>query len=310
MTNGGSISGLFYGQGSSQPAWPYDIYGVNPNLTTLCCPIDRIKSQLKLNYYPYYVVPIEGICEVTNGSANVVGSNTFFTYDLFNSQFISINDSVYQILSIPDDTHLTLMSPYTGIDSSNSLILIDSEDTQLLLISHAVQEYAELYTRRDFLIKQYVTFRDNFNFIGQINTLRRSKLISIDRVTYLVNGVCTTVDPLIYYAVTDNDYGAIALRQCSQWPTDGDIRFQDVRIYFTVGYGDSFRNIPKDLLMGMLNHAAAMYMNRGDCSESGCQSSLPPESRRAYEKYKIQLITGNDYAGKTNGYGASRNFLV
>jgi hypothetical protein len=122
-----------------------------------------------------------------------------------------------------------------------------------------------------------------------------------------VDGVPVEVDPLIYYKTVSNDYGALNLKYGYEWPTNGDVRYQNVQIYFTVGYGDNYRYIPQSLLTAMLNHAADIYMNRGDCSDCNCAATmLPVQSKRVYEKYKIKAITGNDYCENGfYGYGTT-----
>ena len=79
---------------------------------------------------------VSGTVNLTNNSANVagVGTSTHFTADLKPGQSVTVagdsTNTLYQIQSIGDDTHLTLARPYGGATAPGaSLTLVGSQTT-------------------------------------------------------------------------------------------------------------------------------------------------------------------------------------
>ncbi len=65
---------------------------------------------------------LQGTIAVTNNSPNIVGTGTAFTADLSVGSIILINNVPYTVLSIANDTNLTLSSNYTGVTASGIII--------------------------------------------------------------------------------------------------------------------------------------------------------------------------------------------
>ena len=63
--------------------------------------------------------PLNRTVSVTFGNTQVTGSGTAFTYWLEEGNLISLNQVVYVIQSITDDTHLTLSQAYAGVTRSD-----------------------------------------------------------------------------------------------------------------------------------------------------------------------------------------------
>lgn len=171
------------------------------------------------------------------------------------------------------------------------------DDDYLISIIRAVGLFCEKYTKRTLINTGFRTFRDNFYSYQFI--LRRSRIQTLDRFEYLVDGVLTPVDPDIFYVTDENDFSRIILLEDNCWPTNGDWRDQSVEIDFTAGYGPDEDDIPDDLLFGMLNHAADIYVNRGDCNNGtlisqSCQSCLSKHTAQIYELYRILDISLNN----------------
>lgn len=167
--------------------------------------------------------------------------------------------------------------------------LDDDEETLLNMLIDSATQMAELYTGRDFVNKGYTTYRDNFCDM----LIRRSKVVSIDSIQYLLNGVWTTVDPSVYAVQDVNDYPYIYLQQNQSWPSQVDCITQAVKIMFTSGYGDcTGSNIPAALKTGLLMHINSMYNNRADC---GCNplATIPADARALYDMYRILKIGTN-----------------
>lgn len=186
---------------------------------------------------------------------------------------------------------LALLKEHLKLDSSDT-----SQDDYLTIIIKAVAGYCEDYTRRTLINTTYETYRDDFS--SECMQLRRSPLSSLTKIEYLVSDVLTTVSSATYYITDSQSYPVIYIKENEVFPTDIDDRKQSVVITFVAGYGADDTSIPDDLKIALLNHAAKMYENRGDCSEdvvSGngfVKSYIPGETKIIYDMYKIRSIYG------------------
>lgn len=177
----------------------------------------------------------------------------------------------------------------------------NSQDGYLTLLVKAVFNYAEEYTGRTFLTTIFETYRDNFTQCSF--ALRRSPLQAVNSIQYYQDRVLVTLPANAYYYTIENDYSKIyEASSIDYWPRDIDQRRQAIVINFTVGFGDSYTDIPSDLVMAILNHIAKVYESRGDCDDAsgdcGCSSALPSVSKMVYNMHRIQNITGETYTGR------------
>lgn len=156
----------------------------------------------------------------------------------------------------------------------------------------AVQSFAEIYTGRVFINTRFKTFRDYFPPCIEI---RKSPFIDLLSFKYLKDDVLTDVPSDIYYMFTGLFYNKIERLCGSPWPNDFDKRRQTIEIEFDAGYGSLSKDVPCDIRIAMLNHAAQIYTDRGDCMPCGCSgaevlSSLPGNSKLLYNKYRIKSL--------------------
>jgi uncharacterized phiE125 gp8 family phage protein len=171
----------------------------------------------------------------------------------------------------------------------------DSQDAYFKMLIKVVTEYAEKYTKREFITRTYETYRDTFCDNLEI---RRSPLQSITTIEYLVDGVLTTVSTDVYFATLSNTFSRLALKAGQVWPTGIDLQDQAVKITFKSGYGNDLCSTPQALREAMLQHIAAMYANRGDCAENrvsggilaGAQRFLPVDVQLIYDQLTIRSI--------------------
>ena len=206
---------------------------------------------------------------------------------------VTVTDSInnpYLVTQLPDKQALdiNLVKDHLAIDQCDK-----SQDAELTLMIQVVADYVERYTKRTLLTTQFLTFRNGFPCYF---TLRKSKFQSLIRFQYYLNGVLTTVDPSIYQITRSDDYVSIVLLGDNQWPQADTSRLQSVEIEFTAGYGSSPAIIPQTLKMGMLNHIASLYANRGDCAcdQGDAEASLPANSKLLYDSYRIISITAQE----------------
>jgi hypothetical protein len=110
----------------------------------------------------------------------------------------------------------------------------DNSDTYISLLIANVVNFAEKYTKRDFITKKYRTYIDCF---FEPIIIRRSKLVDIDSIKYLKDGSLETVDSSIYYFTDDTDFAQIRVEDSKDFPSDFDTRKQVINIDFFAGYG-------------------------------------------------------------------------
>ena len=74
----------------------------------------------------------EGTVSVTNGSQDVVGTNTYWRNNIKVGDFFKIvgESEYYEIASVTDDTHLSLTTPYQGATGSGKSYVILRDYTE------------------------------------------------------------------------------------------------------------------------------------------------------------------------------------
>lgn len=204
--------------------------------------------------------------------------------------------------------------PAVTLDNVKSHLKItsSSEDVLLTIYLNAAIDFAEKFTRRDFITRTYETFRDFFpgmsegyyqfgqnQALGSLNIgggnvgfeIRRSPLQSIEKIEYLVSDVLTLVDSSIYYNTLEADYSEVLTKESGDWPEDADSRLQAITITFKSGFGDEATDMPAWVTEGILQHVAEMYSNRGDCDFSGgVDKFLPVTARLLYMHNRIENL--------------------
>lgn len=167
-------------------------------------------------------------------------------------------------------------------------------DTYLNFLLRVATNFAERYTRRTFINTEFKTYRNHFS---KSIELRRSKLQNITSMKYYSNDVLIDVDSNLYYFTQSNNYSSIRLKHNEKWPTNIDIRSQAIQIDFIAGYGETLKDFPEwlqDIELAIMQHATALYENRGDCDMASVMQTLPNSARAIYDLIKIQSINGLD----------------
>jgi len=207
-----------------------------------------------------------------------------------------------------------------SLDTVKAYLKITStaEDATLTIFINAAIDYAEKFTRRDFISRTYETFRDFFplwvsegyytlgenpSFGGALAIpvitggnvgfeIRRSPLQTIEFVEYLKDNVLTTVDASTYYNTLETDYSEVLTLDGESWPEDADRRLQSVRMTFVTGFGDDDTDMPVWVTEGVMQHVANMWANRGDCSSCGDTSGslLPSTAKLLYLQNRIENL--------------------
>lgn len=175
----------------------------------------------------------------------------------------------------------------------NIPLTFTDDDAYLTLLIEAVTDYFECFTNRTLINTTYRTYRDHFPSCGECYVLRKSKVdpvtVSID---YKKDGSLVTVGVDVYYVTNETGYPGIYTFPNKNWPSDADKVVQAIQIDFVAGFGPDESSIPSKIKIALLNHIAALYVNRGDCDSDGCASALPQASGLIYGQYKILSTSG------------------
>lgn len=208
----------------------------------------------------------------------------------------------YKVTVQPATTPVTLdeVKAQLNIDP-----LFTDDDVLLNQYILASTKYAENLMRRDIIVRTYETYRDFFpggiTYYGYYSPysfqsgnvgfeVRRSPLQAVTSIDYLVDGVFTSVDPSKYYNTVQNDYSVVLTKKDNLWPSNADEQLQSIKITFTCGMASDATGVPSDIKIAIMQLVTSLYENRGDCSDSGCQSFIPDAARSILLQNRINNL--------------------
>lgn len=179
------------------------------------------------------------------------------------------------------------------LDEVKNYLKIDlleiSEDDFLNLLIEAVTDYFEEYTGVTLINTTYRTYRDEFCCSFRV---KKSPLSSVELIEYVNQDNNTiVVDSSVYSNTLETFYSQIYLNHNQQWPNDVGPSLQGIKIDFIVGFGPDASFVPTKIKIGLLQHIAMLYENRGDCVAVGgcdCASFLPITSKAIYNFFRIR----------------------
>jgi uncharacterized phiE125 gp8 family phage protein len=139
---------------------------------------------------------------------------------------------------------------------------MSSQDSVIVSMISTATLWGERYTRREFRENTWTLTLDCFpTFI----LLRRDPVVSITSITYLVDGVVTTVDSATYYLRKDVQTSQILLVDGSSWPSDGDEITKNRLGSIVVTFESEAYSCENDIPQAVAKHAAHLWSERGDC---------------------------------------------
>jgi len=155
----------------------------------------------------------------------------------------------YNCLKYKDYQYKTLARPSTlplSLSNVKSFLKVttNTQDDLISTMIHSVVNYAENFTHREFIVKQFRTFRDCLYFPVE---LRKSPLVQIDSIQYLdEDNVLQTFTNTNYYSDFNNFYSQIYLEESAN--ISGitlSSKLDNVQIDFWAGFG-----VPVESLSG------------------------------------------------------------
>lgn len=178
----------------------------------------------------------------------------------------------------------------------------DSELGVLQQLRNAAREFCESYTGRVLLSQTLELYLDSTNeddplweglktgpymtYYKNSITLPSTPVVSVTSVTtYDDSDTGTVMASSKYYVDTVREPARITLRTGEAWPSAMRVA-NAIKVEFVAGYANAGQ-IPSALQMGMLQHIAYMYDQRGDMKDYQQTISFPPMVARLYQPYKV-----------------------
>lgn len=180
---------------------------------------------------------------------------------------------------------------------------LDSELGTLQFLRKAAREFCENYTGRKLLSQTLTLAVDAanevhdplwegtrtapyLNFYKDYLALPTAPVRSVSSVkTYDDNDTATTMASSRYYVDTAREPARVVLRTGETWPSALRVA-NSIEIEFVAGYATP-ADIPYALRVGMLQHIAYLYDQRGDMKDYQQTMALPPMVAKMYQPYKL-----------------------
>ena len=190
---------------------------------------------------------------------------------------------------------------------------LDTELGTLQLLRKAAREYCEEYTGRKLLSQTLTLAIDAtndiydplwegtrigpyLNFHKDYIALPTAPVRSVSSVkTYDDNDTATTMAASRYYVDTAREPARVVLRTGETWPHALRVA-NAIEIEFVAGYATP-ADIPHAIKVGMLQHIAYLYDQRGDMKDPQQTTSLPPMVAKMYQPYKLIAGLGTSSFG-------------
>tara|TARA_R100000773_G_scaffold41916_1_gene38761 strand:- start:986 stop:1648 length:663 start_codon:yes stop_codon:yes gene_type:complete len=179
----------------------------------------------------------------------------------------------------------------------------DSELGVLTLLRRAAREHCENYTGRTLLDQTLKLSIDGINdaydplfegfrvgpyinFYKEYIALPTAPVRSVSHIkTFNDSDTETTYASTRYFVDTAREPARVVLRTGETWPTALRVA-NAIEITFVAGYATP-ADIPHALKMGMLQHIAYMYDQRGDMKDYQQTLAIPPMIAKLYQPYKL-----------------------
>ena len=125
------------------------------------------------------------------------------------------------------------------------------------------------------------------NFYKSFISVPRPELQSVTSVkTFADDDTATTFASSKYYVDTSRDPARIVLRTGETWPTALRVA-NAIEVVYVSGYGNAASDVPAPLKIGMMQHIAYMYDQRGDMKDYLQARTLPPSVANLYQTYRV-----------------------
>ena len=125
------------------------------------------------------------------------------------------------------------------------------------------------------------------NFYKDFISLPKAPIQSVTTVkTFADDDTATTMSSTKYYVDISRDPGRVVLRTGETWPTALRVA-NAIEVVYVAGYGDAASDVPAPLKLGMMQHIAYLYDQRGDMKDYLQTRAMPPAVQNLYMPFRI-----------------------
>lgn len=184
-----------------------------------------------------------------------------------------------------------------SLEEAKTQIKWDTSDTsiddELTMMIKAAQDVFEDLTGRTLVMAKFETFRDCWE---SATALERAPFRPAETVTvtYTTDSGDEVLPSDEYGFARRTPYAYLMLLSGFDPVADLSEGYDKIKIEFYAGIAKTQAEVPSDIKRGILEHIAAMWVNRGDCPDSGsgdCGSCpLPANARRIYMNHAIRIV--------------------
>ena len=157
--------------------------------------------------------------------------------------------------------------------------------TQTLILKLDTDRISEDPLWEGTKVGPYLNFYKNFISLPKPPLQTVTSLITFDDAD---SG--TTMASSRYYVDSAREPARVVLRTGETFPTALRVA-NAIEVTYVAGY-NSVANIPEPLKIGMLQHIAYLYDQRGDMKDYQQTQSLPPMVAKLYQPYKVMSGAG------------------
>lgn len=193
-----------------------------------------------------------------------------------------------------------------ALDTVKSYLRIsgNSEDTLIGTMIEAARSFCEEFVGRA-LITQTITFTldatsevdstlwegtrtgPHINFYKDFISLPKPQVQSVTSIkTFDDADTETTFSPSKYYVDISRDPARVVLLTGESWPTALRVA-NAIEVVYVAGYGNSPSNVPAPIKLGMMQHIAYLYDQRGDMKDYQQTQAMPPAVQNLYMPYRV-----------------------
>ena len=185
----------------------------------------------------------------------------------------------------------------------------NTDERNLRPLIETARRYAEEHMSRTLMSTTYTQYLDSvdeledplwegvrtgpyLNFYKNYIQLAKAPVISVAHVkTYDDSDNATTMSSSKYYVDNAGEPARLVLRTGETWPSALRVA-NAIEIQFSAGYSSAY-SIPEPIRMGILQHIAFLYEQRGDNLEYQSANQFPLMIKSLYAPYVIHKGLGS-----------------
>ena len=188
---------------------------------------------------------------------------------------------VKQYLRVEDNTDERVIRPFI-----QATRMAAEEHIGRALVSQTLTLFIDAYDDTNDPLWEGTRTGPYLNYYKNYIQLPKPPLVSVSSVsTFDDSDNETTMAASRYYVDNVREPGRVVLRQGETFPTALRVA-NAIKVVYVAGYTNA-HSVPEPVRMGMLQHIAFLYEQRGDMMEPQQSMMLPPAIKMLYQPYVV-----------------------